>query len=65
MKRKGIKQECTKVIAVRVTPFDRDVIHAVAQSENIAMSDVIRWALAVWQEHEGERIREACRSSGL
>ena len=59
MKRRGINAECTKVIAVRVSSFDKEVLSAVAQAEGIAISDVIRWALAVWQDNERERIQQA------
>ncbi len=65
MKNRGINTECSKVIAVRVSAFDKQVLSAVAEAEDIAISDVIRWALAVWQSNESERIQKAFRGGDL
>jgi len=62
MKRRGINPEQTVVIAVRVSQIDRDILNRVAAFESVTLSDVVRWAIAVWEEQNGERIREA--SSG-
>ena len=62
MKRRGINPEQTVVIAVRVSQIDRDILNRVAAFDGVTVSDVVRWAIAVWEEQNGERIREA--SSG-
>jgi hypothetical protein len=59
MKKRGINPEQTVVIAVRVPQIDRDILNRVAAFEGITVSDVVRWALAVWEEQDGERIRRA------
>jgi len=62
MKKRGINPEQTVVIAVRVSQIDRDILNRVAAFDGVTVSDVVRWAIAVWEEQNGERIREA--SSG-
>ena len=59
MKRRGINPEQTVVIAVRVPQIDRDILNRVAALEGMSLSDVVRWAIAVWEEQNGERIRKA------
>lgn len=59
MKRRGINPEQTVVIAVRVPQIDRDILDRVAALEGMSLSDVVRWAIAVWEEQNGERIRKA------
>ena len=46
----GLTKEDSKVLAVRVTQFDSDAVSLFAEHFGISRSNVIRWAIAEFQE---------------
>lgn len=44
----GIPAEQSKVLTVRMSQVDADLIDRIAQREDIKRSDVMRWAIAEW-----------------
>jgi transposase-like protein len=53
------RTESTKIVAVRLARVDADIIQAVARQHDITQSDVIRWAIAEWEERHIESIRRS------
>lgn len=58
-KRTTIPAEQSQVVAVRLARVDADVIGKVAEQAGITRSDVIRWAIAEWEERHVDAIRQA------
>lgn len=58
-KRNSLLSETSKVVAVRLSKVDADIIRDVAEQHGITRSDVIRWAIAEWEERNIESIRRS------
>lgn len=49
----GVPTESTKVLTVRVSQIDADLVDRFAEREEIKRSDVLRWALAEFMDKRG------------